>query len=308
MPTGSLPLVSIITPIFNSEKFLAETVESVIGQEYENWELILINDGSSDNSQAIALRFEEKYPGKIIYLEHEGGVNKGVAATRNLGISKAKGKYISLLDSDDLWKPVMLKEQVEFLEKNPGVDVLSEATLYWNSWGDPAVEDEIILLGVPAERKYSPPQLAWKMYPLGPGRAPCMCGIMIKANKLREIGGFESSFVGKDQLYEDQAFAIKLYLHTIVYVSSKCNNIYRQRPDSLMHGLIDAGLYKRGRHFFLIWLKGYLREKQVKDFRIGLKLFKAFLPYKYPRSYKFLATRFWKLKQSLILKKSLVNE
>lgn len=308
MPENWFPLVSVVIPVFNSEKFIAETVESVLKQTYQHWELILVDDGSSDGSKTIALQYAKRFPEKIIYAEHEGNVNKGVSATRNLGISKAKGRYVSFLDSDDLWTTDKLEEQVAFLEKNEEIEVLSEATLYWNSWIDPSCKDEIIKLGVPAEKKYYPPELAWKMYPLGPGRAPCMCGIMIKMTALRKIGGFESSFVGKDQLYEDQAFAIKLYLHTIIYVSSKANNIYRQRPDSLMHGLIQEGLYRQGRYFFLRWLRRYLIENRIRNYKVNFKLWTALLRYRYPAAHSFLSRCSWKIKQLKFTGKKLVNE
>ncbi|MCW3109270.1 MAG: family 2 glycosyl transferase [Segetibacter sp.] len=301
MSNASLPLVSVIIPIYNSGRFLPDTVESVIRQEYHNWELILIDDGSSDNSSTIAKNYAAKNTGKIFYFEHDGHINKGVCATRNVGISKARGEFVALLDSDDLWKPVKLKEQVEFLLKNPHIDVLSEATLYWNSWSDADLQDEIIYVGAPAEKTYQPPQLAWKMYPLGPGRAPCMCGIMIRTAALKSIEGFEEAFTGKNQLYEDQAFAIKMYLHLTVHISSKCNNIYRQRADSLMHGLVDEGFYGQGRHFFLQWLSSYLKRKRIKNLRVTLFLCKALVPYRFPSVYKFFAQVWWKYRDKFKL-------
>ena len=93
------PLVSVITPVFNVESFLRETIASVLNQQYTNWELILIDDGSTDGSAEIAKSYSSKFPGKIFYYEHEDHVNRGASPSRNLGLAKVKGELISFLDS-----------------------------------------------------------------------------------------------------------------------------------------------------------------------------------------------------------------
>lgn len=92
------PLVSIIIPCYNQDKYLAETLESVSGQTYPNWECIIVDDGSVDDSAIIAGEFAKKDP-RFIYVHKKNG---GVSSTRNLGIEVAKGQYIQFLDSDDL--------------------------------------------------------------------------------------------------------------------------------------------------------------------------------------------------------------
>ena len=93
------PLVSIITPVYNSEEFLEETILSVLNQTYENWELILIDDCSKDDSYKIIDKYLRKDK-RIKYLKNKK--NSGSAITRNNGINISKGKYIAFLDSDDL--------------------------------------------------------------------------------------------------------------------------------------------------------------------------------------------------------------
>src|SRR5688572_8206551 len=97
------PLVSAIIIFLNGEKYLEEAIQSVIHQTYTNWELLLVDDGSSDKSTAIALSYANSFSNKIKYLEHEGHQNKGMSATRNLGINHSKGDYIGFLDADDVW-------------------------------------------------------------------------------------------------------------------------------------------------------------------------------------------------------------
>lgn len=107
------PLVSIITPCYNSKDYIAATIQSVLDQQYSNWELIVIDDQSKDNSLAIVQTYAKDNPKlKIIALEQNGGV----ANARNVGVSAATGKYIAFLDSDDIWLPEKLKKQVEFME------------------------------------------------------------------------------------------------------------------------------------------------------------------------------------------------
>ena len=108
-------LVSIITPTFNSEKFIAETIQSVKNQTYENWEMIIVDDCSSDETFSIISNFS-KNDNRIKI--HQLKNNSGAGVARNEGVNLATGRFISFLDSDDLWKPSKLKKQVEFLISN----------------------------------------------------------------------------------------------------------------------------------------------------------------------------------------------
>ncbi|MDD5455665.1 MAG: glycosyltransferase [Candidatus Margulisbacteria bacterium] len=108
------PLISIILPIFNREQFLKETIESILIQSFQDFELLIINDGSIDRSVNIVDFFKQSYPQKIYCFTQP---NKGVSSARNLGISKARGKYIAFIDSDDLWIKTKLEEQLAFMEQ-----------------------------------------------------------------------------------------------------------------------------------------------------------------------------------------------
>ena len=108
-------LVSIITPNFNSEKYIASTIDSIIKQSYINWELIIVDDCSTDNSLEVINQFLVKDTRiKLIKLPN----NSGAAVARNKGIEIAKGEYISFLDSDDTWLKNKLNSQIEFITKN----------------------------------------------------------------------------------------------------------------------------------------------------------------------------------------------
>ena len=106
-------LVSIVTPVYNAEKYLEETVKSVQAQTYENWELFLIDDGSKDDSLKIAKKLA-KSDKRINVISID---NSGAAFARNIGISKASGRYLCFIDADDLWMNDKLEKQVAFMKE-----------------------------------------------------------------------------------------------------------------------------------------------------------------------------------------------
>lgn len=107
--------VTIITPLYNSEDFISETIESVLSQSYQNWEMIMVDDCSTDRGVEIVKKFQRKDDRiKLIELEK----NSGAAVARNTAIKKANGRYISFLDSDDLWHPEKLESQIRFMQNN----------------------------------------------------------------------------------------------------------------------------------------------------------------------------------------------
>ena len=106
-------LVSIITPLYNAERFVAQTIESVLAQTYPEWEMLIINDGSTDSSLTIA----ESYAMKDSRIKAFSQPNGGSASARNNGIRRAEGRYIALLDADDLWEPDFLERQLALLSE-----------------------------------------------------------------------------------------------------------------------------------------------------------------------------------------------
>jgi glycosyltransferase involved in cell wall biosynthesis len=112
----SKALVSVIVPVFNGERFLRPALESVLAQDYRPFELLVVDDGSSDGSAAIARSFAE-----VTYLNQP---NAGVAAARNAGLAAARGQFIAFLDQDDQWVAGKLRIQIEYLEAHPEIDFL----------------------------------------------------------------------------------------------------------------------------------------------------------------------------------------
>jgi glycosyltransferase involved in cell wall biosynthesis len=283
--------VSIITIFLNSEAFIAEAIESVLVQSFSSFELILVDDGSTDTSSAIARRYAETYPGRIRYIEHPHHANRGMSASRNAGISVARGDLIAFIDADDVWLPDKLQEQISIFEAHPEVGLVAGATLYWDRWR--GGEDRTVLVGHLQNQVLSPPLALLSLYPLGKAEAPCPSCVIVRRAVVESVGGFEASFVGRLQMYEDQAFLCKVYLFTPVYFSDRIWFKYRQHNSSCVAENVKAGHYNAVRQHFLAWLDRQLKAGSVKDRRVWQKLRQANWPYRHPR----LQGTFWAISQ-----------
>ncbi|PZO14593.1 MAG: glycosyl transferase family 2 [Leptolyngbya foveolarum] len=265
----TLPLVSIITPFFNAEAYFEEAIASVMAQTYSRWELLLVDDGSSDRSSAIAQQKAAQYPSKIYYLEHAGHQNLGKSSARNLGIQQAQGDYIALLDADDVYEPLKLEKQVALLQAHPQAGMVYGPTLYWYGWTGKASDsrrDRLAYLGVPANTLIQPPHLM-TLYLKTSGVVPCTCGLMARRQIVEAVGGFDEAI---QHLYEDQVFIAKLCLQAPVFVEAGCWDKYRQHPDSSSVVAARQGEYhplrlNPARLAFLSWLGDYLKAQQQQD-------------------------------------------
>lgn len=259
----SKPLVSGITIFLNEEKFIKDAVESVFAQTYDEWELLLVDDGSTDGSTAIALQYAKQYPGKVRYLEHDCHQNLGTSASRNKGVHNAKGKYIAFLDADDVWLPHKLKQQVAILESHPEAAMLYGLTEYWYSWtGNPEdiERDYVPKLAVQPNTLVKPPTLLILIL-RDEHIYPCTCSVLVRREVFEGIGSFEESFRG---LCEDEVFFAKVQLKATVFVAGECWDRYRQHPDSMCATALETeedSIWL----VFLNWLEEYLSKQRLKD-------------------------------------------
>jgi glycosyltransferase involved in cell wall biosynthesis len=276
------PAVSVITIFWNAERFIRDAIESVLEQTFEDWELLLVDDGSTDASTRIAREYAAAHPDKIRYLEHPGHVNNGMSAARNLGIEAARGEYLGFLDADDIWLPYKLEEQIAILRERPEVDMLFGYTQYWRSWnGEPEElgKDRILDPGVPLDTVIEPPALLITLYPLGVASAPSMSNLLIKRSGMVALGGFEESFRG---LYEDQVFLAKAYLTQRILVTGRIWDRYRRHPDSCVSVSVGAGEYEPTRKRYLTWLESYLEGQRVENPQVKKAMRYALWPYRHP--------------------------
>jgi glycosyltransferase involved in cell wall biosynthesis len=305
------PLVSCIIIFFNAgEEFFIEAIKSIFAQTYDNWELLLADDGSTNESTAIALRYAQQNLEKVHYVEHQGHQNRGMSATRNLGIRHAKGKYIAFLDADDIWLPHKLEQQVSILESHPEAAMLYGRTQFWFSWteqnpvsswnpvGD-GQKDFMTTTSIQFDTLIKPPTQLLLLLQFRE-IYPCTCSILIRRQVFEDIGGFEEDF---RNALEDMVFHSKLFLRLPVYVSSECWDKYRIHPDSYWRRADRQGkgeeTHYAARLKYLNWLENYLSKQKIKDPLLWFALKKALLLYRHPTLYG-LSIRIKKLKPQII--------
>jgi glycosyltransferase involved in cell wall biosynthesis len=279
--------VSIVMPFLNLERYLQESIESVLAQTFSSWELLLIDDGSTDSSSGIAREYAAAFPERIRYLTHENHVNRGASASRNLGFAHAAGDYIALLDGDDVWMPHKLQEQVALLDATPEAGALYGETLLWYSWTGNAEDrrrDRIQPLGVRPDRLLMPPELL-VLSLRGKAPLPSCSSIIMRRAAVAATGGFEEEF---RRVYTDQAFYAKLLLETPVLVAGICWDRYRQHSDSSIQQATLAGdvhpdLPHPARRRYLEWLEGHLAGRGLQGSEVWRALQQQLWLYEHPR-------------------------
>jgi glycosyltransferase involved in cell wall biosynthesis len=256
--SASTPDVSVVVIFKDAGNFLEEAIESVRAQTFPGWELLLVDDGSIDESTVIALRYTERDVARIRYFEHPGHANLGMSATRNVGVSHARGEFIAFLDADDVLLPSALERHVAVLRDHPRVGMVYGPLEYWYSWTgqpDDTARDFVHPVGAHTDRVYEPPSLI-SLFIQNIGFAPS--GMLLRRAVVEQVGGFEEEF---RDLYEDQVFAAKICRTTPVYVSGRCSYRYRQHPNSCCLTAQREGRFDSSRELFLAWLVGYLQQE-----------------------------------------------
>jgi glycosyltransferase involved in cell wall biosynthesis len=257
LESGSEPRVSVIIPMYNREDFIVETIRSVLDQTYPNIELIVVDDGSTDDSRKVLKQFE----GKIRVLEHPGKVNRGQSAAINLGIRSSEGRYVAILDSDDLFAPRKIQLQVEYLENHPDIGLVYGNGYYIDEEGEKLYP--IYQIG---HKEYSRPELVL---------LDCYINIpsnsLIRRSVLDLVGGFDESM----RSAQDHDMAVRLaevtrfaYLDEVLW--------YYRRHGSSQSGMFAARRWQTG---FKILDKAKTRydyspsvirkRKAVLNFRLG---------------------------------------
>ena len=223
------PLVSSIIVVLNGETYLAEAIDSIRAQSLRDWELLIVDDGSTDGTTAIAREYCAREPERIRLLAHPGGANLGIAASRNLGIEAARGRYIAFLDADDIWLPGKLAEQVAILDADPGLGLVYGRTLIWHSWHPgPDRGDYYYDLGVEPDARYEPPVL-FDLLLENRAQTPTTCNAMMRADIFEAIGRFDPRARG---MFEDLSFFGKALAMMPAYVSDRSWAKYRQHAAS----------------------------------------------------------------------------
>lgn len=236
----NVPRVSIVIIFLNAEKYLGEAIESVFAQSFTDWELFLVDDGSNDKSTEIALSYARQFATNVSYLQHENHSNKGMSASRNLGIKHSKGKYVALLDADDVWLPDKLKRQVQILEEYPEVALVATPSIYWYEDGSRRPQPMTIPPGIVPPGSWIPKILE------NDNNAACPSAVLMNRELTQRLGGFEESFRGPLMVFEDQVTWFKLNLEFPVYYAPEHLVLYRVHSESCcMSTPIDQQLAAR---------------------------------------------------------------
>jgi glycosyltransferase involved in cell wall biosynthesis len=253
------PLVSIITPYLNAEEFLAEAIASVEKQSLGNWELLLVDDGSTDSSRQIADAAGER-DRRIRSLTRPSDRVAGAASARNCGIEEASGEYLTFLDADDLFLPEKLSTEISLMARFPDVGMTCGGTVWWHpGQEDRDWSDEIRSL---RPDRYEPPVLLNLALLLQRAHVPSLCGVMVRREAVPTAAPFETSL----SLYEDQTLLLKVLADRPVYVGRHLTALYRQHPSSTSSTAGNVGEYLRtgphpARAKFLAWARTYFEER-----------------------------------------------
>lgn len=253
-------LVTVIVIFLDEARFIQEAIDSVFAQSYQRWELLLVDDGSRDQSSGIARSIADQHPDKVRYFEHAGHQNLGMSASRNLGIRHAKGKYIAFLDADDVWSPVKLEQQLAIFRAYPAAVMVLGPVQWWYSWtGNPQdlKLDVVGGLNVQPNRLIQPPELLTALLQKDTVTSTIS---LTRREAIAYVGGFEETFRG---LYEDQAFFAKLSCSAAIYVSDRCWYKWRKHADSACSEAVSSGKYQAERLRYLLWLKNYLSQEGI---------------------------------------------
>lgn len=268
------PTVSAIIIVYNGAQFLRDAIESILGQTLRDWELIVVDDGSTDESGSIAEEYIAAWPQQVRLVRHTDGLNHGMSAARNLGIAQARGKYVGFLDADDEWLPNKLSDQVALLEADQTLGMVYGRTTMWYSWQSPPSDRDFHYeLGVGPGRAYQPPHLFESLL-LNVYQTPTTCNALFLRRIALVVGGFDDAFKG---MFEDQVFFAKVMMTAPVFVSDEVWAKYRQHSKSASVQSQNAGADEAARLRFLRWTMRYLAGRRGVSVRTWLKVCRALL-------------------------------
>jgi len=220
-----MPKVSVIIPTYNRAKYLCEAIDSVLAQTYKDYEIIVVDDGSTDDTKKVLA----KYGSSIRYYCQE---NSGIAVARNVGISLSEGEYIAFLDDDDIWLSDKLKVQMKYLEKNSDIDLVTSRAEIIDSEGH-------LTGGFKPSKFY-----ATDFEGLLNSNFIVVPSVVFKKKILSKVGYFDE----KLRCCEDYELWLRIALKGKIYFMDQVLVKYRMTPNSLSKDLIK--LYTSGIYIF----------------------------------------------------------
>jgi len=227
--------VSVIVPAYNAAVYLPHAIDSVLAQTYPNWEIVIVDDGSADDTRAVADSYRSKLQDKLQYIYQP---NRGLPAARNAGIRAARGEFIALLDADDVWLPHRLERGIAVMDADPGAGLVHARVVRINPQGS-------ITGQLKVKPKCMSGSIARHVYTR---RAHIVCPtVMFRKSCLQTAGWFDETM----QATEDRDLWFRIALRYRVVYINEVLAYYRLSPSSMtsnLDRLLKAQLYFVAKH------------------------------------------------------------
>ena len=262
---AAAPTVSIIMGAYNAGKTIREAIESILGQEFTDWEFVICDDGSTYDTLAICREYDAVYPGRFHVLANQN--NRKLSATLNRCLSVARGKYIARMDADDISKPTRLAKQVAVLESRPEIDLVGTAMQRFGDRGAAGIV-------MPPERP--------NRFTLRRSIPFCHATIMARNSMYKEVGGYnESSRTARSQ---DVDLWFRFFDHGFVGINLN-EPLYLVREDL---AAISRRTFRTRWNGFLISINGYRRLNYPLHWYVRpfVQLSKGFIPFRVQEWYR----------------------
>jgi len=260
-----MPQVSVVINFLNAQRYLRESIDSVIGQTFRDWELLLVDDGSTDESATIAQSYVDQFPGQVRYLTHPGRINRGAAAARNLGIAESRGEFVAFLDADDIWMPDKLADQVGRMRSHPEVAmVYGPGYFFEDGSGETSELGFLQPLGLAGDEVIQSPRL-FLTFLANFNISPSPSGILVRREAAQGVTGFVEDFKGIHQVFDDQVFYAKLTLRHAVFADRRCWYRYRLHADSCGAETSRRQSQYLTQRMYAYWLSDYVATLPALD-------------------------------------------
>jgi glycosyltransferase involved in cell wall biosynthesis len=233
---GSLPRVSVIVPAYNAARYLPYAIESVIPQTFESWEIVLVDDGSTDGTRELAETYAPRLKDRLRYIYQS---NRGLSSARNVGLAAARGEFIALLDADDVWLPRRLERGIERLDSDPELGLVHARVARIDTGGQ-------VVGQLPVEPRYLSGRIARYIYTR---RAHIICPtVMFRKSCLSTAGVFDETMKST----EDRDLWFRIALTYKVAFIDEILAYYRISPSSMtknLDRLLDSQLFFARKHY-----------------------------------------------------------
>ncbi|HRA98973.1 MAG TPA: glycosyltransferase family A protein [Ignavibacteria bacterium] len=254
-----MPEVSIITPLYNGSNTLEETADSVLAQDFKDWEWIFFDDGSTDDTIEIAKKIQSKFPDKIFLYTHDNNSNHGTAFSRNRAFEKSKSDIIAFIDQDDIWYENRLSHQINIFRNKTECAMIWGPALYW--YKDRSFVQSVGLNGKGLKSGiYDPPDFV-EIFLSNLKGTPLPSASLVRRKEFVNVKGYEESIKGS----EDIVLWLKLSEKFQIYYDDEVLIKYRKHQDSTLRKASDSGKMDEWNLVFYQWVIDFLKRTSSNE-------------------------------------------